>query len=235
MFKVNLLAVLLIFTANSYSMFNDISLNNATLKLKSDIFRINYSAASEQKLSNFKVTFFGGSKIRDNSTFGKAAYDLAQRLAIGGATIITGGGSGIMKAGNCGAAQVKTGRTTSLGITLSGIPSEALNSCMQDQIHFNTFATRKIFLMQLADAFVFFPGGYGTLDELGEVLALIGTNKLRRMPVVLFGKSYWQPLVNWLQNQVFRNGLVSIEHQNLITIVDSVETAERIILNNKIG
>ena len=199
-------------------------------KLKIDAARAPHELTKAHRLNPFRVTFFGASRIKQDHPASQSAYQLAQELAKAHISVITGGGPGIMQAANCGAASVKTGKINSFGIVQ---PKVMVNKCIQEQLQFASFATRKNFLMQLSNAYVFFPGGYGTLEELGEVLSLIQDHELAPGPVILFGKDFWQPLMNWLQEQVFAEKLVAPEYQSLITVVDTPEVAQKIILNHQ--
>lgn len=214
------------------TFFNDSSLASTIHKVNADLQLLYSDLGKDYKLNEYKVTIFGGSQIQDDSLYGRAAYQFSKVLAADGATIITGGGPGIMKAGNCGAAQVPSKNVNSLGLTMSFI-GEKPNECVAKSIHYHTFAMRKIFLVHLADAFVFFPGGYGTLDELGEVLTLVGTGRLEKMPIILFGKEYWEPFMKWMKEQVFSRNLVHKEYENIMKIVDSVDEAKKILRVHK--
>ncbi len=205
-------------------------IKNAIHSLTLDATKAPQELAKAKKLNPFRVTLFGASRIKQDHPASQAAYKLAQQLAKDHISIITGGSSGIMQAGNCGAASIKSDQINSLGVTKSNLE---VNKCIQKELQFDSFAIRKSFLMQLSNAYVFFPGGYGTLDELGEVLSLIQEHELAPGPVILFGKAYWQPLMDWLREKVFPEKLVAQEYQDIITITDSVETVRQIILAHK--
>lgn len=206
------------------------NLHNVLHQLKIDTGRISKELFKAKNLNPFRVTFFGASRISQDHPASQAAYKLAQQLVQADISIITGGGPGIMQAGNCGAASIKSNKINSLGVVQ---PKVMVNECIQRQIQFASFATRKNVLMQLSNAYVFFPGGYGTLEELGEVLSLIQDKELAPGPVILFGKDYWQPLMHWFKEQVFPEKLVAPEYQGLITVTDSLEEAQQIILKHK--
>ena len=124
-------------------------------------------------------------------------------------SVITGGGPGIMEAANCGAyaSSVRTSGVRSIGIEVDGLQSEQINHCADQIIMVEEFAIRKWLLIHYSSAFVVFPGGCGTLDELFEVTTLIETGFLEKTPIILFGKEYWQTIIDWEIN-AFKLGLM---------------------------
>lgn len=144
------------------------------------------------------VTFFGSARLPETSPYYEKARDLAYRLAKEGYTIVTGGGPGIMEAGNRGAAEAG-GKSIGLNIELP--LEQEFNPYVKQGIGFHYFMSRKFMLDYSALAYVFFPGGFGTLDELFTVSTLIQTGKADRdVPVVLIGREFWMPLLDWLKN-----------------------------------
>ena len=135
------------------------------------------------------VTVFGSARLPQEHKFCKKAYELGGMLAKNGHTVITGGGPGIMEAASHGAYEIG-GRTIGLNITLKHeqFPNPYLTDCLT----FEYFFARKVALAMAAKVFVFFPGGFGTMDELSEILCLMQEGKMPKMPVFLFGKSYWR-------------------------------------------
>lgn len=189
-----------------------------------------------QFLSEFKreVTFFGSARFDSKSDYYKIAEQLAKRLSERGFTIITGGGSGVMEAGNKGAVEGKNGESVGLNIQLPY--EQRVNKYVRKGIGFHYFFTRKVMLSASAQAYIFFPGGFGTLDEFFEIVTLLQTKKItEHIPVILMGKEFWQPLLTWLEEVVFEKhkAIDKGDLSSLYTLVDSVEEAYKIIIKSK--
>lgn len=171
------------------------------------------------------ISIYGSARTQPANKYYKFAEQLAGRLVQEGFGIITGGGPGIMEAGNKGAHK-EAGKSVGLNIEL---PFEQSHNAYIDQdklINFNYFFVRKVMLVKYAQAFVFMPGGFGTLDELFEALTLIQTHKIDRVPVVLIGKSYWKGLITWIENTMLaKEKNISPEDMELIFITDDVAEA----------
>ena len=165
------------------------------------------------------VTVFGSARLgEDSATYGSArklSYDLAQA----GYTILTGGGPGIMEAANRGALDAG-GRSIGLNIDLPH--EQSPNQFQTDSIKFKYFFVRKVMLVKYSTAFVVFPGGFGTIDELFEALTLIQTKKIKPFPVYLIGVEYWRGLLQWLQGTLLRQGTISENDLHLFKVVDDV-------------
>jgi uncharacterized protein (TIGR00730 family) len=174
------------------------------------------------------VSVFGGSRIGQEHEYSKKAHELAQRLIEHNISVITGGGPGIMQAANCGAFEHNTGtkkkRGKSIGIGVQGLEKEKRNECADAFITTRYFFTRKWLLTRYSTAFIIFPGGYGTLDELFEITTLMQTGKLKRVPIVLFNTAYWKPLLQWVQ-QAKKEGLLLEKDVDLLFTTDSVDEA----------
>ena len=168
------------------------------------------------------VTFFGSARTPVDSVFYKKAYNLARRISQElGYSIITGGGAGIMGAGNQGAFDVGG---ESVGFTIKLPMEQKTNLFLTKESPFYYFFTRKVALSFAADAYVVFPGGYGTLDELTEILTLIQTGKTERVPVILVGKTFWQPFVDFLKNKVLEEEKgIDAEDLDLFVLTDDEE------------
>ncbi len=167
------------------------------------------------------VTIFGSARLREGHPYYEQAEALAQLLAEGGYTVITGGGPGIMEAGNKGAYEAG-GRSIGLNVDL---PFEQNpNPYQTDEVKFRYFFVRKVMLVKYSSAFVVFPGGFGTIDELFEALTLIQTKKILPFPVYLVGRSYWQGLLDWLQGTLLEHGTIREKDLELFKVVD--ETAD---------
>jgi uncharacterized protein (TIGR00730 family) len=188
-----------------------------------------------QFLSEFKkeVTFFGSARYEMKSEYYRMAEDLAKKLSVAGFSIITGGGPGIMEAGNKGAAEGKNGDSVGLNIQLPY--EQRVNKYVKKGIGFHYFFTRKVMLSASAQAYVFFPGGFGTLDEFFEIITLLQTKKITEMiPVILMGQEFWEPLLKWIEDEVYkRNKAVDAEDLKLYRLTNSVEEAYKIILKSK--
>ena len=167
------------------------------------------------------VTIFGSARLKEDTDTYKKASELAAQLAKQGYAIVTGGGPGIMEAANRGAMEVE-GRSVGLNIDLPH--EQAPNPYLTDSVDFKYFFVRKVMLVKYSTAFVIFPGGFGTLDELFEALTLIQTHKIKPFPVYLVGVEYWRGLLQWLQGTLLRNGTISEQDLHLFKVVDDVST-----------
>ncbi|UCG77547.1 MAG: TIGR00730 family Rossman fold protein [Nitrospirota bacterium] len=166
------------------------------------------------------VSIFGSARLDPHSKYYKLAVELATRLSNAGFSIITGGGPGIMEGANKGASKGK-GRSVGLNIEL---PLEQHPNKYQDiDLSFRYFFIRKLMFVKYSIAFVIFPGGFGTMDELFEALTLVQTKRIEMFPIVLFGKDYWKGLLDWMQSTLIPAGAISKEDLGLCTIVDSLD------------
>jgi uncharacterized protein (TIGR00730 family) len=172
------------------------------------------------------VTIFGSARVLPDHPEYEAARATAQLLAESGYAVITGGGPGIMEAANKGA---KEGGGLSVGCNIELPFEQGINAYVDIAINFRYFFVRKTMFVKYAEAFIIFPGGFGTLDELFEALTLIQTGKVRNFPVVLFGSEYWAGLVEWIRNTLLAGGKVSPDDLNLLVVTDSPEEALRAI------
>lgn len=187
-------------------------------------FQIIYGLIKMSRLPKPRVTFFGGARFVLTDDYAQVAKELAATLAKKGVSIITGGGSGIMEAANCGVDfSSKKNHAQTMGIMVSDINSVGVNKCSQVQISLKYFFARKWLLTRYSMGFVVFPGGFGTLDELMEVLTLIKTNKLARVPIILFGSEYWQPMIDWLQTHPKSCGAITAAEIKLMLVLDDAE------------
>lgn len=167
------------------------------------------------------VTIFGSARLRaDSPSYGQAEL-LARGLADKGYTVITGGGPGIMEAGNKGAFEAG-GRSIGLNIDL---PHEQEPNAYQTlSLSFKYFFVRKVMLVKYSTAFVIFPGGFGTIDEMFEALTLIQTKKIHPFPVYLVDVDYWRGLLQWINGTLLRVGAVSEGDMGLFKVVDDVDS-----------
>lgn len=166
------------------------------------------------------VTMFGSARIPDGDPEYARAREVARRLGEQGFAIITGGGPGIMEAGNRGA---RDAGALSVGLNIV-LPFEQRPNPYQDiALEFDYFFVRKVMFVRYAGAFIVFPGGFGTLDELFEALVLIQTDKIDLFPVVLVGTDFWSGLVDWVRGRLAAGDLITPVDLGLITVTDDVE------------
>ncbi|MEO1412221.1 MAG: TIGR00730 family Rossman fold protein, partial [Bacteroidota bacterium] len=175
------------------------------------------------------VSIFGSARTKPEHPYYQLAVDMAKRLTEEGYGIITGGGPGIMEAGNKGAS-LSNGLSVGLNIDL---PFEQNNNPYIDNAHnlnFRYFFVRKVMFVKYAQAFVVLPGGFGTLDELFEVLTLIQTKKITMVPVILVGSEYWTGLRDWIAKTMLeKEQNINAEDMNLLPIVDTPDEVAQII------
>ena len=172
------------------------------------------------------VTIFGSARVRPPDPMYDAARELAGELARRGFGIITGGGPGIMEAANRGA---REGGGLSVGCNIELPFEQSLNDYVDLGIEFHYFFVRKTMFVKYAEAFVIFPGGFGTLDELFESLTLIQTGKIVHFPVILFGTSYWAGLRQWIHDRVLAEGKVAQEDLDLMVVTDDIQHAADVV------
>lgn len=166
------------------------------------------------------VTIYGSARVLPGDPVYRQAEELARLLGLQGFAVATGGGPGVMEAANRGARQAGA---VSIGINVRFPTEQPDNSQATVAIRVRHMFVRKILLLKCAQAVVFLPGGYGTLDELFETLALIQTERLRPLPVLLFGSWYWAPLLSWVQETLVAKGFVSPEDSAMMRVVDTID------------
>lgn len=180
------------------------------------------------KLSK-EVTVFGGAR----SIVGSKVYESAKRFGylVGkeGFTVITGGGPGVMEAANWGASD---SGAESVGLDIALPMEQRRNPYVKRGLGFNYFFTRKVMLSASSQAYIFFPGGFGTLDELFEMATLIQTQKMsRHVPIVLVGKAFWTPMIEWMKTSMLQqNSFIAKEDLDILQLVDTPEEAVAIVL-----
>ncbi len=174
------------------------------------------------------VSIFGSARVPEDSWEYRSACALGRRLAEAGVSVITGGGPGVMEAGNRGAT-VGKGRSVGLNITL---PHEQLaNPYLDIDLAFRYFFTRKFMLIRYGMGFAIYPGGFGTIDELFELLTLMQTGKLAPCPLVLVGDSYWSGLYNWLVRETADRGYIERQNLDLVEVVPDEDIAAQVLLD----
>ena len=175
------------------------------------------------------VTIFGSARLPQDHKYCKMAFELGGLLAKNGHTVVTGGGPGIMEAASHGAYEIG-GRTIGLNITLKH--EQFPNPYLSDCVTFEYFFARKVSLAMAAKVFVFFPGGFGTMDELSEILCLMQEDKMPKMPVFLIGKAYWKAFDNVIK-KMLSLGVIAEKDTGIFKITDDV--TEVVKAANKIG
>lgn len=173
------------------------------------------------------ATLFGSARFSEDNKSYKEAVKLASLLAKDGFAIATGGGPGIMEAANRGAADVGG---ASVGLAIK-IPSEqSVNKYVNSFQEYKYFFTRKVMLVYASQIYVFFPGGYGTLDELFELLTLVKTHKIQPLPIILVDKDFWTPLCDWIEKTlVAEYNTVNANEAKLYHLVDTADEAYQLI------
>lgn len=184
------------------------------------------------------VTIFGSARTPEDNKYYQQAIEVSQKLAGKGYAIVSGGGWGIMSAANEGAhIAVQKGARKAGGESIAfniKLPHEqTLNPYATEAYEFQHFAPRKIVMTLYADAYIYFPGGFGTLDELTEIITLIQTGKTNKAPIILFGKEFWGEFDLFVKKHLLADGLISPGDEALYTITDSVDTAIDLVLANK--
>ncbi len=176
------------------------------------------------------VTFFGGTRTSIEDEMYVRAEELAKRLTKKGFAIITGGSSGVMQAANKGA--FETGGA-SVGLNINLPDTQTYNPYLTEKFSFDHFFVRKVMLTYASEVYIYFPGGFGTLDEFFEIVTLVQTKKIKKIPIVLFGKEYWEPLLVFIENKLYReHGAIDEDDMNLYKLVDSVDEAYDYIIAN---
>ena len=172
------------------------------------------------------ITVFGSARIAPSDAMYQAAVQLGQGLAKAGFAVVTGGGPGIMEAANRGAREAGG---VSIGCNIELPHEQTVNPYVDISVNFRYFFCRKTMFIKYSEGFVLFPGGFGTLDELFEAVTLIQTGKIKRFPVVLFGRSYWAGLVSWMQQTLLAEGKISVGDLDLLRVTDDVDEVLKIV------
>jgi hypothetical protein len=175
-----------------------------------------------------EVTIFGSARVSEDDPYYKIARDLGKRLGKKGYTVITGGGPGIMEAGNRGANEAGA---ESVGLNIELPREQRSNQYITKGIGFHYFFTRKVMLSASSQAYIYFPGGFGTLDEMIEMTLLIQTGKIpSEVPVILVGRDFWRPLLAWMEDKMLKQmDFIEKPDLKIMQVVDTVEEAMAII------
>lgn len=172
-----------------------------------------------EKLARIKpsVSVFGSARTRPDQPRYAQAEAICKALSDAGFSVVSGGGPGIMEAANKGA---MAGRSPSIGLNIE-LPREQRPNHFQDiSLQFRHFFSRKVMFVKYASAYVVCPGGFGTLDEMAELLTLVQTGKTRRIPIILVDRPFWQGLLDWFENTLVAQGMVAADDLKLLSIID---------------
>ncbi|SAL39352.1 LOG family protein [Caballeronia humi] len=173
------------------------------------------------------ISIYGSARLKPESPYYKLTIEIAQRFSDAGFAVISGGGPGIMEAANKGA---HAGKSPSVGLNIE-LPHEQSGNQWQDiSLRFRHFFTRKVTFVKNSDAVVVMPGGFGTLDELAEVLTLIQTKKSRHVPIVLVGAEFWAGLLDWFKTTLLTNGVIGDKDLNLMQVIDDPDQVLEAVL-----
>lgn len=174
------------------------------------------------------VSIFGSARFKADHPYYQLTEALAYQLSEVGFSVVSGGGPGIMEAANKGAFR---GKSKSIGLNII-LPHEQGGNPHQDiSLNYRHFFSRKVMFVKYASAYVVMPGGFGTLDELAEVLTLIQTGKSRRFPIILMGSQFWEPLIDWFKNTLVEEGTISPKDLDLFQIIDEPDAVVDAIFN----
>lgn len=174
-----------------------------------------------ERMAGFEegVTVFGSARTKPTSKWYKLARQLGGELARRDITVLTGGGPGVMEAANRGAFEAKG---VSVGLNIELPEEQHPNPYVSKLISFRYFFVRKVMLVKYSRAFVIFPGGFGTMDELFESLTLMQTEKIAEFPVVLVGKNHWHGILKWMENHMVKPGFITAQDLKHLTVTDDI-------------
>ena len=174
------------------------------------------------------VSLFGSARTASDHPDYELTIRIARNLSDAGFTVITGGGPGIMEAGNRGAHE---GASPSVGLNIN-LPREQKSNLFQDvSLRFRHFFSRKVMFVKYASAYVVLPGGFGTLDEMAEILTLIQTGKTRNIPIILVNKPFWQGLLDWFKHTLVAEGMINSQDLKLLKLIDEPEEIVKAIFD----
>ena len=192
-------------------------------------FRQGFEVLAEHKEHTKSVTFWGSARLRNGDKYYEIAERLAKKIGSFGYTIVTGGGPGIMEAGNKGAVEAGA---HSIGATIALQFEQVTNPYVKEEIPFYFFFTRKVILAYSAEVYLYFPGGFGTFDELFEILTLIQTGKIQKVPVILVGSEFWKPFDDVIRREMLeKHKTIDEKDLSLYQILDDEEAILDIVHN----
>lgn len=167
------------------------------------------------------VTFFGSARFDEKNKYYKMARTLGKKMAQEGLNVVTGGSNGIMEAGNRGAYESK--KALSIGLNIDLPHEQQSNDYLDIDIEFDYFFARKVMLVKYSYAYVIFPGGFGTMDELFEALTLVQTKKIYPITIFLVGKDFWQPMLDFIASSMLKEGTISKKDFDLLEVTDNLD------------
>ena len=171
--------------------------------------------------NDIRIAILGGGGIASSDKYYQDACDFAYRAAMLGVSIVTGGGCGVMEAGNKGASRASA---KSYGVRVKVLPTEHIeNNYINNLYEFNTLSIRLLSIISSCDCAVFFPGGFGTLEELFAILVRMRVGMMNKIPVFLYSNAYWATLLLWMKNQLVKNNVIQYKDLQLFEIVDNVD------------
>ena len=174
------------------------------------------------------VSVFGSARTPVDSDLYRLGEQVGRLLSDAGFSVVSGGGPGLMEAANKGA---QAGRSPSIGLNIVLPMEQAANPYQDIAIDFRHFFSRKVMFVKYASAYVVLPGGFGTLDELCEILTLVQTGKSRRIPIILVGSAFWRGMLEWFEEQLVGTGTISAVDMELMTVVDDPEQVVKVIFD----
>ena len=175
------------------------------------------------------VSVFGSARVKPGTPHYLLGTEIGRKLSDAGFAVVTGGGPGLMEAVAKGAFE---GRSPSIGLNIRLPREEAPNPYLDLSLHFQHFFARKVMFVKYASAYVCLPGGYGTLDELMEILTLVQTGKVPRIPIVLVDRAFWQGAVDWLRGRLVADGMIDAADPDMMTIVDDADGVVKAIFDH---
>ena len=176
------------------------------------------------------ASFFGSARSKTNSTDYQKAVELASKLAKKNFAIITGGSAGIMQAANKGAFE---SGTASVGLNINLPDAQAYNPYLTERFGFDHFFVRKVMLTYASELYVFFPGGFGTLDEFFEIVTLVQTGKIRKVPILLIDSTFWNPLLQFIETVLYKERkAIDEKDMQLYKVVDNIDEAYEYVISN---
>lgn len=180
------------------------------------------------------VTIYGSARVEESSPVYQKTKEIAHKLALRGFSIISGGGPGVMEAANRGCREAKEQHNlnvSSVGLNIKLPKEQTINRFSDVTLEFRYFFVRKVMLVRYASAYIMMPGGFGTLDELFETVELIQTNKTKPFPVILYGSSYWNGLLDWIKNNTLSNSYISEKDFEILKVIDDVDEIVKYIIS----
>ena len=184
-----------------------------------------------EKLARIKpsVSIFGSARTPENHPYYALTEDIARRLSDAGFSVVSGGGPGVMEAANKGAF---AGKSPSIGLNINLPHEQSANRYQNISLYFRHFFSRKVMFVKYAAAYVVLPGGFGTLDELAEILTLVQTAKTRRIPIILVHAPFWEGLVEWFKSRLLVEGMIGEADLELFKILDKPEEVVEAIFSH---